>query len=340
MKVRPHFYLGDSMKRLKPVLAGLLASVMSLLAQGDRDGKFQLALPAHNGQLRWSAEGFKIVQNSAKPNGQEIGVRAQGAGERLSFLGFLFLFPELTPLSSGKCRDGVMGPEAKANPSLTILESVENETGVALVRYSEKGQGGQVWYKVRGFLAQGDLCGDLEVYSKRPIRVDDAELKAIFDGYVLDGDYKPVSRDIFLYAQILFDTKQYKGAAPLFEAALAKIEDGSLAFGSVQTGRRVIIDQAGMSYGIAGDLVKARAMLEKGIAQDPEYAMFYYNLACADAEEKKLNEAKVHLKAAFARKANVIQGEVLPDPTQDDSFTPYKENQQFWSFVKGLQASR
>src|SRR5690242_2269906 len=66
-------------------------------AQGPANSEFRLAFGEHSGQLRWRAEGFKIIQTSAKPNGHEIGVRAQDATGRVNFLGFLFLAPEQAP---------------------------------------------------------------------------------------------------------------------------------------------------------------------------------------------------------------------------------------------------
>ena len=95
-------------------------------------------------------------------------------------------------------------------------------------------------------------------------------------------------------------------------------------------------DQAGIAYGSAGDIPEARALFNAAIAADPDYPMYYYNLACADAEEKKLADARTHLQQAFARKANVIQGETMPDPAKDDSFLPYRDNKEFWTFVQSL----
>ena len=93
-----------------------------------------------------------------------------------------------------------------------------------------------------------------------------------------------------------------------------------------------------MAYGMSGDLQKARSIFEKAIAEDPEYPLYCYNLACADAEEKDLAGAQKHLREAFDRKANIIAGEEMPDPTTDDSFLPYRDNRAFWSFLAGLQA--
>jgi tetratricopeptide (TPR) repeat protein len=111
--------------------------------------------------------------------------------------------------------------------------------------------------------------------------------------------------------------------------------------------KRVITDQAGMSYGMSGNIPKARAIFEKAIAADPDYPLYYYNLACADAEEKDLAGAKKHLagakkhlQEAFDRKANVIPGENMPDPSHDDSFLPYRNNKEFWAFVEGLGGKR
>jgi tetratricopeptide (TPR) repeat protein len=108
-------------------------------------------------------------------------------------------------------------------------------------------------------------------------------------------------------------------------------------FKSARVAIRVMRDQAGMSYGISGNLAKARAIFEKGAAEDPSYPIYYYNLACADAGENKLSEARRHLQQAFDRKANVNPGESMPIPTEDDSFLQHKENKEFWAFLQQLQ---
>jgi hypothetical protein len=70
-----------------------------------------------------------------------------------------------------------------------------------------------------------------------------------------------------LYAQILYEHEMYKAAAPIFEQALTKLGDDQ----SQSTMRRVTTDQAGMSYGMSGDISKARAIFEAAVAKDPDY---------------------------------------------------------------------
>jgi hypothetical protein len=41
---------------------------------------------------------------------------------------------------------------------------------------------------------------------------------------------------------------------------------------------RIVTDQASMSYGMAGDLKRSRAINEAAIGQDPSYPLYY----CSD----------------------------------------------------------
>jgi tetratricopeptide (TPR) repeat protein len=103
--------------------------------------------------------------------------------------------------------------------------------------------------------------------------------------------------------------------------------------------RRLVTDQAGMAYGIAGDTSRARSIFEKGVVADPDYPLYYYNLACADAADKNLVGARTNLQKAFDRRLNILPGEHMPDPTTDDSFLPYRDNEQFWTFLVSLRSN-
>ena len=315
----------------------LFTAAITAQAQSLPDnGNFTLALPAHVGQLKWNAEGFRIVQSSAKPNGVEVGVRASKGSNQFTLLGFLFLFPEQAPMTSAKCRDGVMGPAKKSNPTIQIAGTSQMARSegppVELIAYVGQGQDGKLIYSVRGFLAMGDLCGDLEIYGNDVSVIRDPDLKKIWESYRLDPQYVPQFYDVFQDAQILYQNHNYQAAAPIFEQALTKLKGDK----DQTRWRRVATDQAGLAYGLAGNIPKARAIFETAVTKDPDYPMYYYNLACADAEEKKLADARTHLQQAFARKANVTQGETMPDPTKDDSFLPYRDNKEFWAFVESL----
>ena len=242
-------------------------------------------------------------------------------------------------MTSTKCLDGVMEPAKRSDPAIQIAGTTEMARSdgppVALVSYVGQGKDGKLVYGIRGFLALGDVCGDLEIYGNDVNVIKDPNLKKVWDSYRFDPSYSPQFNDVFLYAQILYQNHMYQAAAPVFEQALTKLNDDKGE--DKLMWQRVTTDQTGMAYGLAGNLSKARATFEAGVTKDPQYPMYYYNLACADAEEKKLADARDHLRQAFARKTNVIRGETMPDPTKDDSFLPYRDNKEFWTFVESLR---
>lgn len=311
---------------------------------GQAQSDFHLALPDHKGQLTWSVDRFKIIENSAKSNGHELGVSARGTSGPVTLLAFLFLAPETAPMTGVKCRDAAIAQARQTDPTLKIvrLSEIPRSGGlpVALSDYTTGNRDGTTIYRVRGFVAEGDICGDLEFYSNKPLTGEDLDLKKAFLSYRLDPRYSAQFSDLFFYAQVLYQHHDYRAAAPIFEKGLTMVPPDGAPFKSAIIARRVTRNQAGMSYGISGDLAKSKAIFERGVVDDPDYPLSYYNLACVAAEEKKLPDAMRHLRQAFDRKANVNPGETMPVPTEDDSFLPYKDNREFWTFLQGLAAAR
>ena len=104
-----------------------------------------------------------------------------------------------------------------------------------------------------------------------------------------------------------------------------------------QTLWRVLVDNLGMSYGISGNLKVAKETFEYGISEDPDYPMFYYNMACTYGELDNLEKAIEYLRLAFARKDNMIAGEKFPDPAKDSSFARFADNEKFITAVKEMK---
>jgi tetratricopeptide (TPR) repeat protein len=100
---------------------------------------------------------------------------------------------------------------------------------------------------------------------------------------------------------------------------------------------RVLVDSLGMSYGLSGKLAKAKETFEYGIVQDPQYPLFYYNLACTYGEMGKKDESLEQLRLAYKYKANIIAGESFPDPLKDDSFRRFLSDPGFVQAVREMQ---
>lgn len=156
-------------------------------------------------------------------------------------------------------------------------------------------------------------------------------MKAILADFQPDLNYKPTTEDYFFLASLLY--KSSPGlAVPYYDSSLKVMPLDA----SHQTLRRIATDQLVMSLGMSGDLKNSRAYAERAIAADPDYPLNYYNLACADAEQGNTADAKLHLQQAFDRRANVLKGESMPDPTKDDSILKLKKDKAFWGFVLTL----
>jgi hypothetical protein len=73
---------------------------------------------------------------------------------------------------------------------------------------------------------------------------------------------------------------------------------------------------------------------EAAIKKDPEYPLYYYNLACADAEASDAKAAHTHLQQAFDRRTHALEGEPFPDPMEDDSLQKLRKDDAFWSLAQ------
>lgn len=181
--------------------------------------------------------------------------------------------------------------------------------------------------------ANADLCAEMHI-SKAPFKAsDDPSLVAESETFAFEPDYTPSAQDYAILGSIFYEVvKSYEAAAVYYQRA-----HDTLPPSAPVNLKRYITDQLAMSYGISGQVKQSRAVNEEAIKTDPDYPLYYYNLACADAEQGHAADAKLHLQQAFDRKANTLPGETLPDPTKDDSFLKLKKNKDFWSFIQTLK---
>ena len=125
----------------------------------------------------------------------------------------------------------------------------------------------------------------------------------------------------------------YKHAIPPYQKAL-DLEKANPTLD--KTIWLVLVDNLGMAYGISGDLKAAKATFAYGISKQPDYPLFYYNMACTYGEMKDMDKAIEYLQLAFARKKNMIEGEQFPDPASDSSFESFMKNQKFLKALREI----
>lgn len=143
----------------------------------------------------------------------------------------------------------------------------------------------------------------------------------------------PETRSLMEQASKFYLDGDYKRAIPPYQKALDREKQKRTLS---ETLWRVLVDNLGMSYGISGDLKKAKATFEYGLSKDPKYAMFHYNMACTYAEMNDVDNAILYLRQAFQYKQNMIKGERFPDPWTDSSFQRFMNNDKFVNALREM----
>ena len=322
---------------MKQLASMLLFTLASTCGAQNTAGKLSFALPEHDGRLTFDQRNLKVSELSAKSDNSEFGIRAEDGD--LNFLGFLFLWPEKPHLTAETCRDEMLnndGPDAKA--AAKGLSSMKSDSGADIATVLLIPKSGS-FSTTRAFVASGDLCADLAFTDARPVADQGAaakqmqeRIKTILMSIHFDPQAKPTFKETFAYAAVEWKNGQVAGSMPAYKAALKLVDSSD----DPTKWRRITTDQLSMALGMSGELKQSREVNEEAIEHDPNYPLYYYDLACEDAEEGNASAARLHLQQAFARKMNVLPGETMPDPTKDDSLMKLKSNKEFWSFVETL----
>jgi len=189
-----------------------------------------------------------------------------------------------------------------------------------------------------GFFLVTALYGQQQTPSALPERA----LQEFREGRYSDAerDFREIAKadPSNVYAQVylgqaLFKQEKYPDSVGPFEKARS-LERAGTKLSSDQ--HRIVVDQLVMAYGISGQLRKVHELLDEATAQDPDYPLNYYNLACAFAEEGNKGKALANLAIAFQHKDQVLKGEQMPDPRSDSSFQKYVRDDDFLKLMKSL----
>ncbi|HKF23216.1 MAG TPA: tetratricopeptide repeat protein [Candidatus Angelobacter sp.] len=307
-------------------------------------GKAYVSVPGVSGVLEFDP-GPTRWETRVRSDGKETQLQAMGRPDHLLVTAFL---QHVTFAASAEsCRDEWWPATEKGSREHNIkLDHMQQTTqaGMARVEYViPEVQGTPVRQKtVHAYLGARDLCAEIhlskvqfvpedqklfdEVLATVRVRLDDSGTQDQTQANRVTAYFGQASR--------FFTQQNYEAAADMYQKAL-DLEKQKRTLNA--TLFRVLLDNLGMSYGLTGKLPKAKETFEYGIAQDPEYPMFYYNLACAYGEMGKMDESLTQLRLAYKYKANMIAGESFPDPMKDDSFRNFVKDKRFVDAVQQMQ---
>jgi tetratricopeptide (TPR) repeat protein len=128
-------------------------------------------------------------------------------------------------------------------------------------------------------------------------------------------------------------TKKYSSAAEEWQKA-RELDDKHKQLTPQQ--RHEVLDGLGVSLALGGNIDRSMAVYREAIKEDPEYPLYYYNLACGYAEKGDLDGALPQLQKAWELRDNLPSGQRFPDVHKDSSFERYVGNPKFEDAVRNM----
>jgi tetratricopeptide (TPR) repeat protein len=311
--------------RLMIALSASLFSICCLAAEEKTSQPIVLSLPGLNWALQINATGFAMEGFEVAPDGDAAHFAARNEKTEIMMTGYLEKAAKKG--NAQECRT-FYWTKAQKSPFPKTDIKLSETGGMAIVEYMvTEFQGDHLDQKnINVYLAESDYWIDVHLSKTEYKPADQQAFDAVLKSVRIEKNYKPNTVMLCYFGSVLFGQKKYAQAATNYQQAL-----------NLETANRtlprmawlILVDQLGMSYGISGDIAKAKATYNAAIVKEPEYPMFYYNLACALAESNDRDGAIKNLNLAYKFKKNMLPGEELPNPRTDSSFARFLNDKTF-----------
>lgn len=291
-----------------------------------------LSLPARTWSIEVASPGFSAEDIELAPNGKAI--RLMASNRQTGVIVSIFLEPARRVGDAKACREFFWN-RAKQSPFPKEQIRQYEDGDMAIVEYVVPGFGGQISAQrnVNAYLSQDGCWIDVHLSSVGPIDKTAEAMSAVTKTIRINKAATPNALLLFEFGKNAYERNQYPAVISHFAKAL-ELEKQTRTLDSARW--KEMLNLLGMSYGISGDIVKARQTLQYAISQEPDYPLFYYNMACACAESNDRNGALANLKLAYQHKNGLLKGETLPNPSEDTSFEKLLRNKSFADAVKKL----
>ncbi|UCG60548.1 MAG: hypothetical protein JSV52_09445 [Candidatus Zixiibacteriota bacterium] len=307
----------------------LTALMMPWSASAQPSERLTLSLPDLDWALQIDVPDFKIKSGGLRPDG--LATKAVAVNDATGIVLSVFIEVAQKPGDSRVAREYYLsGIEQSPMKEEQMVTSEDGD--VALLEYVIKEyQGVKVNQRnVNAYMVRDEFWVDVHLSKAEYVDSEKKLFDELLASVVIVDDYIQTEMDNLIYASSFYMERNLEKAAVYYEKAIEK----DLASTTLPLELwRVAVDNLGMAYGMSGDLENSKRVLLKGIRQDPDYPMFYYNLACTCAELNDEDAAMSNLRKAYERKGNMIKGEQFPDPRSDSSFEKYVSDPDFLALL-------
>ena len=316
----------------------LLASAAALLAlplfgEALKNGVVRMSLPSISWALEADLKDFTIRNDAIASSG--TGGRIQAYSEKTGVLVSLILDKAPKDGDSKACRDYYWQRIKTARVEISDV-AMKEKGEIAILDFMVREYREQKidQKNVDAFLSKNGYWIDVHMIKANYTPKDDPVFETVLRSLKLIEGYEQTEGDCLKYADAFFQTENYPEAAKWYQ----KVIDAEMKERSLKAEEwRKAANNLGLSYAIAGDLKRSKETYLSAISRDGNYAMFYYNLACDFAEENDLDNTLLNLEKAISLKKALPPEENLPDPSADEVFKRFRDNERFRDLIKTMK---
>jgi hypothetical protein len=324
----------------------LLGSASGFAQDVAAPEKFSVWLPSKTWALELEAPGFVLKANEIQRDGRRYFL---AQNDKTQLIASVFLESMKGPPAPGECKRS-LEEKVKRNSSLTLngLKGVvyrESERMEILEFSMPEVNGVPANQKnIFGCLIKDNVFVDIHVSKLRFKAADQPAFDELMRSFHFVSKEAvtaavPVGNSLRLFQQgsRYFIEQNYRDSIAPYQQAL-NIEKVTPTLEKKLW--YVLVDNLAMAYGITNDFPNSQRVIEYGISKEPNYPLFYYNLACIAGEKADARNAQANLKLAYDRRANALPGESLPDARTDDSFQKLMQDKGFQQFADALYGGK
>lgn len=213
--------------------------------------------------------------------------------------------------------------------------------GASRVGYTVSGEQNMKSRHILAYWGTGNLCAEVHLIKAGYVPADQAAFEQILSSVRLYPDQSGLqalqsaenSSTLMAQGNELYAQANYGGALTFYQRAF-DLEKTSRTFDKDLF--LDLVSRLALCYRLNGKLAKAKDTLEYGLAQDSEYPLFHYDMACVYAQMGKIDETLGHLREAYKYQRNASPGQMPPDPTEDSCFQKFANDPRFSDAVQKM----
>lgn len=302
----------------------------NLTAQVFNADVFAISLPHESWSVNVDLKDFKVEENKISADGLNRKVLVTNAQKAYSVS--VFIEKAKKDGDAKVCRKHYWSIAKKSPLEKENVKQYE-KAAVAYVEHDTKKYKGQQvdYHSVNVFQVHAGYWIDIHISKIAYTPEDKVYFDFLINSIHIESPKRRNESEQFLFATQAFYRKDYAEAISFYEPLL-QMQRAEILLDKKMW--RIAVDNLAMSYGINKKYEQCHTVLDYGIKLDANFPNFYYNKACAYAEQSQLDSALINLELAFVNKDFVLNGEKLPNPREDESFLKYLQNTRFQEFLE------